>query len=249
MDTRTRNDLGPIKTPTLNIAHRVLAHLDTIGRPLPAHPDKGYPVIWGMGASSEHATGRALDFMVTADTDIGELITEYLWDRRNEFGLIFFIFRQHIKSTKVSPGVSRKMPDRGSPTENHMDHVHALFDGRAVSRGTDSPKVEIPKPPVKPVGVPKFPLRKGWYFGPESGPDESVSGYHGNSGHLARWQKQMRTGRAVPPAKVAWNLAVDGLYGPETERVTRAFQAEKGLHVDGLIGALTWRAAWTEPVT
>lgn len=244
MDTRTRNDLGAIKTPTLNVAHRVLDHLDTIGRPLPSHPDTGYPVVWGMGGSSEHATGRALDFMVTADPDIGELIVEYLWDRRNEFGLIHFIWRQHIRSTKVSPGVSRKMGDRGSSTNNHMDHVHAYFDGRAVSRGTDSPKVELPKPPKKPVGVPKFPLRKGWYFGPQNGPNESVSGYHGNSGHLARWQRRM--------IERGWNLGehgADGRYGADTRRVVRAFQSEKGLHVDGLIGPMTWRAAWTEPVT
>jgi peptidoglycan hydrolase-like protein with peptidoglycan-binding domain len=29
----------------------------------------------------------------------------------------------------------------------------------------------------------------------------------------------------------------------------RAFQAEKGLTVDGLVGLGTWNAAWTAPVT
>ena len=41
----------------------------------------------------------------------------------------------------------------------------------------------------------------------------------------------------------------DGLYGPETARVARGFQSEKGLAVDGLIGPDTWDAAWTSPVT
>lgn len=244
MDTRTRNDIGPVLAPTLNIAHRVLAHLEMIGHPLPNHPDTGYPVIWGVGSSSEHATKRALDLMVTANPEIGVLISEYLWDRRNEFGLIHIIFRQHIRSTRVDPGVNRLMPDRGTPTENHMDHVHAFFDGRTVSRGTDSPKVELPKPPKRPIGVPKFPLPKGHYFGPESGPVSSVSGYHGNRGHLARWQRRM--------IERGWGLGrygADGRYGDDTRRVARAFQTEKGLHVDGLIGAMTWRAAWIEDVT
>ena len=243
MDPKTKATIGNVAAPTLNIAARVLNHLETIGRPLPAHPDTGYPVIWGRGSSSEHATGRALDFMVTADPDIGDLIAEYLWDRRTEFGLIHVIWRQHIRSTQVDPGVNRKMGDRGSVTENHMDHPHAYFDGRAVSAPTSGKDngTTIPKPPRKPNGAPKFPLRKGWYFGPRNGPASSVSGYHGNSGHLKRWQKRM--------AARGWNIVADGLYGPATARVARAFQSEKGLAVDGLIDASTWAAAWKEPVT
>jgi len=53
------------------------------------------------------------------------------------------------------------------------------------------------------------------------------------------WQTQMKAR--------GWNIAVDGVYGPDSERVLRAFQAEKGMVVDGVLGPVSWRAAWTAP--
>ena len=88
---------------------------------------------------------------------------------------------------------------------------------------------------------PVFPLPKGWYFGPEDGPEESVSGLHGNSLNVARYQRQMH--------RRGWFIAVDGEYGPNSLAATRAFQAEKGLTVDGLAGVLTWVQAWLSEVT
>ena len=107
-------------------------------------------------------------------------------------------------------------------------------------------KKSQPKPAPKPAtkkrpATPKFPLPRGWYFGPRSGPKRSVSGYHGGRNHLKVWQRQMR-GRG-------WKISTDGLYGPQTQRVARAFQKEKRLSVDGLIGKSTWDAAWEAPVT
>ena len=36
---------------------------------------------------------------------------------------------------------------------------------------------------------------------------------------------------------------------PNTASVARAFQIEKALFADGLIGPATWRAAWEAPIT
>lgn len=64
---------------------------------------------------------------------------------------------------------------------------------------------------------------------------------NGSSGEDVRiWQRRMR--------ERGWSLAVDGAFGPETERVVRQFQTEKGLGTDGIIGPVTWGAAWTAPV-
>jgi peptidoglycan hydrolase-like protein with peptidoglycan-binding domain len=55
------------------------------------------------------------------------------------------------------------------------------------------------------------------------------------------WQDRMRDR--------GWRIAVDGVYGPDSERICRQFQKEKHLEVDGVIGPKTWSAAWTAPVT
>jgi N-acetyl-anhydromuramyl-L-alanine amidase AmpD len=55
------------------------------------------------------------------------------------------------------------------------------------------------------------------------------------------WQTQMH--------KRGWKIATDGTYGPPAEKVCRAFQEDKHLGVDGIVGPKTWAAAWTAPIT
>lgn len=82
--------------------------------------------VWGMGGPPEHSTGRALDLMVY-DHAAGEWIRNYIWANRARLKLKHVIWAQTITSTVVQPGVRRRMEDRGSPTNNHMDHNHVLF--------------------------------------------------------------------------------------------------------------------------
>lgn len=92
-----------------------------------------------------------------------------------------------------------------------------------------------------PSTAPAFPLPSGYYFGPADGGSESISGLYSYKGALAPWQRQMRNR--------GWTIDVDGVYGPQTADVTKSFQREKGLRVDGLIGPMTWKYAWTAKVT
>lgn len=119
--------------------------------------------------------------------------------------------------------------------------------GMLVETGVDSvptpPKTPSKSPTKKPATTkaPAFPLPRGYYFGPKSGPASSVSGYYSNRADLKKWQQRMKDR--------GWTITVDGLYGPGTARVARQFQKQARLAQDGLIGRDTWNAAWTEKVT
>lgn len=100
-----------------------------------------------------------------------------------------------------------------------------------------------------PSSTPAFPLPAGHWFGPEGGGANVISGYHSYNAELKQWQQRMKDR--------GWPITVDGLYGPKgattpqgnTAEVAVAFQKEKGLNPDGLIGPDTWKAAWETPVT
>jgi hypothetical protein len=49
------------------------------------------------------------------------------------------------------------------------------------------------------------------------------------------------------PAGAALDLKVDGIFGAETEKAVRQFQADKGLTVDGVVGKKTWSALGVSP--
>ncbi|MGQ0618218.1 MAG: glycoside hydrolase family protein [Acidimicrobiia bacterium] len=46
-----------------------------------------------------------------------------------------------------------------------------------------------------------------------------------------------------------WVIRVDSVFGPKTEGIVRAFQQEKGLDTDGVVGPQTWAALWIAPIT
>jgi peptidoglycan hydrolase-like protein with peptidoglycan-binding domain len=49
-------------------------------------------------------------------------------------------------------------------------------------------------------------------------------------------------GRQVSLLQHALGIAVDGIFGPQTEAAVRAFQTAHGLEADGVVGPLTWAA-------
>lgn len=73
--------------------------------------------------SKEHGSGKALDLMTFGDITKGNAIAEYLLANKKALGVQHVIWRQRINYGSGWKG----MPDRGSATANHMDHVHVLF--------------------------------------------------------------------------------------------------------------------------
>jgi hypothetical protein len=77
----------------------------------------------GWDNHGEHASGRALDIMVS-DVALGNAIAEFLRTHAAELNLFDILWRQRIW-TPVRAGEGwRSMPSRGSATADHYDHVH-----------------------------------------------------------------------------------------------------------------------------
>jgi hypothetical protein len=75
----------------------------------------------GRGNASDHPGGRALDFMV--DRATGDQLAACTIRNREALGVSYVIWRQRIDTGSGF----RAMEDRGSPTANHLDHVHVSF--------------------------------------------------------------------------------------------------------------------------
>ncbi|MBF6347594.1 hypothetical protein IU448_01020 [Nocardia flavorosea] len=70
----------------------------------------------------EHGAGLALDFM-TSDPAHGDAIADFVLANKERFGVSYVIWQQQYND---GSGWSY-MEDRGSPTQNHYDHVHVSF--------------------------------------------------------------------------------------------------------------------------
>lgn len=68
----------------------------------------------------DHGTGNAFDAMVYGDYNTGEALASFLIDHFDELNIKYIIWQQRIWQ---GYGWS-DMADRGSPTANHLDHVH-----------------------------------------------------------------------------------------------------------------------------
>jgi hypothetical protein len=77
----------------------------------------------GWDAHGEHSSGKALDIM-TSDVGLGTAIAEFLQSHASELHLYDVIWRQHIWTPVRASEGWRLMPNRGSATANHFDHVH-----------------------------------------------------------------------------------------------------------------------------
>jgi hypothetical protein len=81
----------------------------------------------GWDNHGEHVTGKALDIM-TSDVALGNQIAAFLQAHASELHIYDILWQQHIWTPVRASEGWRLFADRGSPTANHMDHVHVSVD-------------------------------------------------------------------------------------------------------------------------
>lgn len=72
-----------------------------------------------------HPSGNALDYMVLGDSALGDAIVQYHVDNWDALGVEYLIWQQRILYGPGDAWVG--MENRGSATQNHMDHPHVNY--------------------------------------------------------------------------------------------------------------------------
>lgn len=84
------------------------------------------------GDSGDHGKGLAIDFMVPVSSALGDQIADYAIQNMATRGINYIIWKQRfyaLYDSKYGPAYTwNPMPDRGSITENHYDHVHVSMN-------------------------------------------------------------------------------------------------------------------------
>lgn len=194
--------------------------------------------------------GRNVIYMDTQSGEQGTADSSHLW-HIHVGGLRCNAHNKHAMDAVLSIVVG----------ESWSDYCAKHSDDPITHGAQPSP---APAPAPAPSGHPApgpavaFPLPSGYYFGPRSGPRESISCELGErfNGRYARewlqmWANQLsRRGWSVGKGKQYLHYyGNDGYYGNEYEELARAFQQDQHIEVDGLIGAQTWWAAYHNPVS
>ena len=84
------------------------------------------------GDPQDHGKGLAVDVMVPVGSEVGNQVAQYAVDNIANAGISYVIYRQQfyapVNNIYGPANTWNQMPDRGSVTENHYDHVHVSFN-------------------------------------------------------------------------------------------------------------------------
>lgn len=122
----------------------------------------------------EHSSGNAMDIMIPGygtpqGKALGDAVASFLIANKDAVGLDGMIWRQ----TSFGYGGSwtgKEMSDRGSDTQNHMDHLHVIL---GKGRGAGAPAVDVPTSSLS--------LPSGGSLSPGSASSSSAGGGSGAS--------------------------------------------------------------------
>lgn len=113
--TGSENGLNPNSVAAKRAVEAAFPNIQSIGG---WRPQDGY---------NEHFSGQAIDVMIpnwnsSDGKAYGDQVAQYLLANSAALGVDYVLWQQRQWN---ADGTSSAMGDRGSPTQNHMDHVHA----------------------------------------------------------------------------------------------------------------------------
>ncbi|MDO5676498.1 MAG: peptidoglycan-binding domain-containing protein [Propionibacteriaceae bacterium] len=216
------------------------------------------PYLWfGSGwrtGSAEHGSGRAIDIIITENTNRRPTAAEraaamqlvrFLIANAKALKIQWILFstdgKPRTQSWSAARGSWKNLADRGSIAANHVDHIHVYFKA-----GADWPRAlnnaiigAATTPPVKPgppsTGVSTLPTPASVAtLRPGSRGERVKRLQQGLNKRFPAYRHQVQ-----PKGRL---LSTDGVYGAHTERWVREFQARSNLAVDGIVGPATLRA-------
>lgn len=115
--------LSDAPCPDMSVEHGLAADTIRVYRAV-CHAFPQVTNYLGWGDRPEHDTGHAIDVMVYGDKALGDQIAAWAQAHAAELNLYDVLWYQHIWTPVRASEGWRPLPDRGSPTANHMDHVH-----------------------------------------------------------------------------------------------------------------------------
>lgn len=176
--TGTRySSLGPVQPQTAAVANTLGAQfgIKTVG----GWRDPATEVYDPQG----HPAGLAVDFMtndIPDGTTVGDRLADHIITHAPDLGVSYVIWRQRIWSPERAGEGWRPMADRGSPTQNHMDHVHLSLTGQgsmplADACGTGTTPGTVggqgwSAPASGPISSGYGPRWGGWHYGTDFAP-------------------------------------------------------------------------------
>jgi hypothetical protein len=175
-------------------------------------------------------------------------IVDYLTKVSHDRRIKYLIHRGKIYSSYPTAGYPAWAARPYTGINAHMHHLHVSvlpepyhYDDARPWGIAKALHPDTAKTTGTGARAPRWPLPPGSYFGPESGPKESVSGYHSHASDLRLWQAQMR--------RRGWRIGVTGRYDQTTADTATAFRRQVGLGDSAAIGPRLWAAAWTARIT
>jgi hypothetical protein len=176
--------------------------------------------IAGSQSLSLHGEGRACDLGVPVGQGWAKTLADALVARSGELGIQLIIHDSKVWSGRHPFDGWRNFSGRNP----HRDHLHIELSWKA-ARELSAAAVQA----AFTLTGQSFPAWPGRHL-------RHTPGHLMRGDDVRTWQQRM--------ADLGRQIAVDGIYGPQSARVARDFQRDMSLDVDGVVGPKTWAASW-----